>query len=136
VSISSAHTQDEVEIEFLDQKIKCDPTTGKPIGKFDFVNDVVIQWKNEQATGDYKEVKVRGVGCRRCERLTPQAKAHEVLGGETAPFVGRPPSQSFGYMAKADSKTAFTDAEIQKLNDGKIAYGDSPLEFSRLERES
>lgn len=58
-----------------------------------------------------------------------------MLGGETAPFVGRPPTQSFGYMAKADSKTAFTDAEIQKLNEGKIAYGGSPLEFSRLERE-
>ena len=72
---------------------------------------------------------------RRVITADPQAKAHEVLGGETAPFVGRPPTQSFGYMAKADSKTAFTDAEIQELNDGKIAYGGSPLEFSRLERE-
>ena len=53
-----ADPQEDVEIEFLDQKIKCDPTTGKPTGSFDFTDNVVIQWKNEQASGDSKEVKV------------------------------------------------------------------------------
>lgn len=59
-----------------------------------------------------------------------------MLGGEKAPFVGRPPSQSFGYLSREDQTTPYSEDEIKNLNDAKIAYGDEPLTFERLEGES
>lgn len=35
--------------------------TGRPLEKFDFVKDVVIQWANDQDSGDWKEVKVGSI---------------------------------------------------------------------------
>ena len=56
----------------MDQKLKVNMETGRPLEKFDFVKDVVIQWSNDQETGDWKEVKV-GFGV--ATRLTTDSSA-------------------------------------------------------------
>lgn len=107
-------------VKFLEQDVDVDSTTGRPVDakSFTFVNDVVLKWSNEIDSGDWKALKT---------------KAHEILGGELAPFVGRPPQLSYGYLSKQDNKTAFNDEEISKLNDAAIDYGGKPVKFERLD---
>ena len=55
--------------------------------------------------------------------------------GIDAPFIAYPPGSGFGRFAKANGSEV-SDAEVGKLNEANIMFGDKQLMWERMSSES